>query len=577
MIVTEPVLSVFTIIAALGALTMLFVFFELRKKHRYPTLRTIAIIIMMISLAGIMLRPRYTTTISSAVLLLTPGYSEDQVDSILEQNPKLSVMHLMNTQPFREATLLRDADITKYKIDFVLGEGFPLHQLDRIDKATFDYIPTPLPFGLVELSLEENYLPHRKGTISGIYNNKSGETLISLYGPADAEDSITIYEKGQHRFSLSFTPRKAGNFAYSLIVRDSTSTTGETVPVHVDDERRLNIFFLHSFPSFESQYLKSYLAEKNHSLILRYQLSKNDFRHEFVNREGEPVSRLSEDLLSNIDLLIADAPSLATLSSREKISLERSIENGLGLLTLPPIHRARSKFFPFETIAQRKDTASIKPGQKSFILPTSPLRVKKNDTIIPLLTNKSGILSGYAFCRAGKIGFQLLHETYRLRLSGDSLSYSEIWAPLIEKVARTREQNSKINISTPFPWYEDEPIEIEIISSGENFQLIDDSVQIPLRENISVDNVWHARTWASKKGWHTLQTSDGSVTPYYIQARPAWKALATTNQIRINSERVSADTDNQAKPITTVKDIPRFIFYLTLIVSSGFVWLSPKL
>jgi hypothetical protein len=296
-----------------------------------------------------------------------------------------------------------------------------------------------------------------------------------------------------------------------------------------------------------------------------------------VNRKAEPVSRLSEELLSSIDLVIADAPSLVSLSSREKISLEKSIERGLGLLTLPPIHRTRTNFFPFETIALKKDTASIKLGQKSFILPTSPIRIKKNDSMIPLLTNQSGIVNGYAFRRAGKIGFQLLHETYRLRLSGDSLAYSEIWAPLIEKVARTKEQNSRIKITTPFPWYEDEPIEIKIISSGENFQLMDGSVQIPLREDISVDNVWHARTWASKKGWHTLQTSDGSVTPYYIQSRPSWKALAITNQIRINSESVSGNTQKNPKPITTMKDIPQVIFYLTLIVSAGFVWLSPKL
>ena len=577
MIVTTPILSVFAIIVVLGALTLFFLFLELKKKHRYRTLRVIAIVIMMINLAGIMLRPKYPDTISSALILLTPGYSENQVDSILDQNPSLSVMHLMNTKLFREATLLGDEDITNYKIDFVLGEGFPLYQLDRIDNATFDYIPAQLPFGIVELSLDETYQPHRKGTISGTYNNKSGETQISLQGPADVEDSITIYDEGPSRFSLAFTPRQTGNFAYTLIVRDSTSTTHEIVPIHVDERRRLNIFFLHYFPTFETQYLKSYLAEKNHSLILRYQLSKNDFRHEFVNREGEPLSRLSEQLLSSMDLVIADATSLATLSSQEKVNLERSVELGLGLLTLPPIQRKRSNFFPFESIALKKDTASIKLGQKSFILPTSPIRVKKNDSMIPLLNNKSGVLNGYTFRRAGKIGFQLLHETYQLRLSGDSLAYSEIWAPLIERVARTKEQKSKIKISTPFPWYEDEPIEIEIISSGENFQLMDDSVQIPLREDISVDNVWHARTWASKKGWHTLQTSDGSVTPYYIQSRPAWKALTITNQIRINSERASVDTEEKTKPITTVKDIPQVIFYLTLIVSAGFVWLSPKL
>ena len=159
--------------------------------------------------------------------------------------------------------------------------------------------------------------------------------------------------------------------------------------------------------------------------------------------------------------------------------------------------------------------------------------------MVPLFSNKSGVLNGYGFQLAGKIGFQLLHETYRLSLSGDSLAYAEIWAPLLESVARRKKENSRIKILTPFPWYEDEPLEIEVITSGDNIMLTDDSIQVPLREDINVDNVWHTRTWSFKKGWHTLKTNEGTVRPYYIQSRPAWNALSISNQIRINGLKSS--------------------------------------
>lgn len=577
MIVAAPIFSLSIIIAISGALTILFIFLELKKKRGHRVLRVLAIVLMMISLAGIMLRPEYRTTSSNAVLLLTPGYSENQVDSILKRNAQLSVMHLSNTKPFGNATLLQDHELTNHKIELVVGEGIPLHQLDRMDGTTFEYIPIPEREGLIALSLDENYQPHRKGTIRLSYNNKKGKTLISLLGPADSQDSTTINEKGQSQFSLSFIARQAGNFAYTLIVKDSARTTHETVPIHVDNERKLNIFFLQYYPTFETQYLKSYLAEKNHSMILRYQLSKNNFRYEFVNREDEPVKRLSEQLLSKVDIVIADASSLARLSSQEKASLERSVKLGLGLLTLPPVERKQSIFFPFETIPIKKDTTSVTLGEKSFTLPASPIRVKRNQTMVPLLSNKSGILNGYAFQLAGRIGFQLLHETYRLRLSGDSIAYGEIWAPLVEKVARHKEENSRIKISTPFPWYENEPLDIEIISAGDNIILIDDSVQIPLREDINVDNVWHGRTWASPKGWHILKTNEGAIKPYYIQSRPAWNALSISNQIRINGLRSSKNANNDTNEITITKDIPPIIFYLLLILAAGFIWLSPRL
>lgn len=577
MIVAAPIFSPSIIIAILGALTILFIFLELKKRRGHRVLRVLAIILMMISLGGIMLRPGYRTKRSNVVLLLTPGYLENQVDSIVEQNQQLSVMLLSNTKPFKRATLLQDHEVVNHKIDLVVGEGLPLHQLDRIDDATFEYIPIPEPEGLIAVSLDETYQPHRNGKIRGTYNNKNGKTLIRLHGPAEIQDSVIIDEKGQNQFSLSFVPRQAGTFTYTLTVRDSAHTTRETVPIHVDDERKLNILFLQYYPTFETQYLKNYLAKKNHRIVLRYQMSKNNFRYEFVNREAEPVIRLSEQLLSNMDLVITDAFSLARLPLQEKADLERSVKRGLGLLTLPPVQRKQSIFFPFETIPIKKDTTSVTLGQKSFILPASPIRVRKNQSMVPLLNNKSGILNGYAFQLAGKIGFQLLHETYRLRLSGDTIAYGEIWAPLLEKIARRKEDNARIKISTPFPWYVDEPLDIEIISAGDNIILMDDSVQIPLREDINVDNVWHARTWASTKGWHILKTNEGAIKPYYIQSRPAWNALSISNQIRINGLRSSKNANDNTNEITITRDVPPIIFYLLLIVAAGFIWLSPRL
>src|SRR5688572_26902203 len=120
---------------------------------------------------------------------------------------------------------------------------------------------------------------------------------------------------------------------------------------------------------------------------------------------------------------------MSSLSSAEKAALEKSIFSGLGLLHLTPIAtKSLAEFFPFQRITAKSDTAILRIGTKSLSFPASKLRITPTPPTIPVQKNKTGILSGYTFRGAGKIGFQLLQETYPLALSGDSISYAELWS-----------------------------------------------------------------------------------------------------------------------------------------------------
>jgi hypothetical protein len=564
------------VISILIAFTLLFIFFELKKTHRFRTLRVLATIFLMIALAGILLRPRYSTERSKSTLLLTPGYSEGQIDSIVSQNPRLSLMHLSEAKPFRKSRLLSDTDLLKERIDFVAGEGMPLYLLDKMHGTSFVYMPTSSPKGIIEINQDENYRIHRKGLIKGLYHSKSGDVAIKLEGPSGVEDSVTVTAKGSTPFRLTFMPRESGNFVYTLIIRDSIHTVRETLPLSIEKEEKLTVLILQSYPTFETQNLKNYLAENNHRVMLRYQLSKNNFRDEFINHERIPIRTLSKELLSNVDILISDDRFLTTLSTGERTTLETSIKSGLGFLFLTPREKkGLSTFFPFESTSINKDTTVITLSDKSYGLPASRIRVGKQPTIVPLLENRSGILNGYTYFSAGKIGFQMLQETYRLRLSGDTLAYAQIWTPLLEKIARRKILHSEIKIQTPFPWYENEPIDVRIISADENVALTDDSIQVPLQENSNLDNVWHGRTWAGRKGWHLLQTQDVSL-PYYVHARPAWNALSIASQMRINGLRKDVRPD-QVGTAKTSERVPPAVFYIVMLFAAGFIWLSPKL
>jgi hypothetical protein len=138
-----------------------------------------------------------------------------------------------------------------------------------------------------------------------------------------------------------------------------------------------------------------------------------------------------------------------------------------------------------------------------------------------------------------------LQETYRLALSGDSTAYASYWSPLLEKITRIKSTDSKIKIITPFPWFENEPIDMEMISAAENASLFSDSIRIPLQEDVDIDNVWYGRTWATSSGWHTLKTEGGSFLSYYVCKQDSWRTLSISNQMEITKQRANPISGSQ--------------------------------
>ena len=578
--VFNPVFPFWLTFLIVFILFMILLWLEWNRKYRFRVLRIAAVILIAISLLAILLKPSYKVKKSSSIVLLTAGYSNEKADSILLHDPHSVLIHLKDAKPFKSSKGLDEHELIQHarEIKTVLGDGIPSTVLDRMDSVSFEYIPGELAEGVTSMFLQDQNVAGRKTSIRGIFNlGGKGHRWMYLLGPGGREDSTRLEKEGFNSFQLSFTPRRDGAFMYSLLIEDSVNGYREPIPITVQKPEALNILFLQSYPTFETQTLKNFLEHKHHKIIVRSQVSKNNFRYEYINRERVPANRLSSDLLGAMDLVIADEPALSTLMPAEKNNLIKSVQSGLGLLNLfGSSNKKESIFFPFQIKMVKKDTASIRVGSQAFTLPVSSVNVTPNTTLVPLQKNKSGILSGYTFAGAGKIGLQLLRETYQLSLSGDSVAYGTLWTPLIESLARTKNQSSKIRITTPFPWYEDEPIGIEIISSADNISLEEDSIQLPLKEDIAVDNVWHTRTWAGKAGWHTLKSNGGVILNYYVSPSEAWKVLRLANQQRAN--KIHGESAHASSgEIDLVRQASPLIFYIVFILASGFIWLAPKL
>jgi hypothetical protein len=558
-------------------LTVFFLWQEWNRNHRFKAIRMIAVLAMMLSLAGILLKPKYISKDSSSILLLTPGYSSTKVDSLLKAYPSLQLMHTIQTTSYKNSSPLPYFDLANPDKDirFIVGQGLPRHVLDLLEKKNFSFIPAVLPEGIIELSIPSISYPSRRNFISGKLRS-SHDGWLYLKSPGKNEDSVK-FSKGINDFRLSFVSPYPGDFLYTVSVREgATEIQHEYVPVHIEQDQSLNILFLQHHPTFETQQLKNFLARKRHHVVLRHQLSKNNFRFEYLNTAAISVHRINPDLLETFDLVIVDNESLQALPGSEKEFLLHAVKSGLGMLNISLSEKAKtSAFFPFETTFVKSDTTIVSIENHSYNLPATRVRVIENAAVSATQKNKTGILGGFGFVGLGRIGFQSLQETYRLMLSGDSIAYSQLWGPLLEKVSRRQNGDAKPKIITPFPWFENEPIDVTVISSTEKVFLTSDSITLPLREDVNIDNVWYGRTWAGSLGWYRLTANESSL-PYFVSPEGSWNSLDIKNQIEATRRQANSDSSDLERA-KIWKEIPSISFYLVFLAAAGFLWLAPKL
>lgn len=581
-ITVDPAIPWWAIALLFVTITSWLLWKEFGRKLRLRTLRLIAVVTMMLMLAGILLRPSTNISKSKSVVLLTPRYKTSQIDSLLVLRHDLRIVNTPDAIPYNNS----DARLSYQEIadlggdlEFVAGEGLPGYALDLLDKKTFTYLHGDFPEGVVKLSLPEKVNVNESGTISGVYRNQSGKHSIILMGPGGKEDSVSITNGGLTTFSLSFTPKQTGKLLYTMVIRDASGNNKEEkLPITIEESVTIRVLVMLSYPTFETTFLKNFIASKGNEVVLRSQLSRNNFSYEYINHPAIRFSILNKDLLEDFDILVTDRQSLDKLSAQESAVLNQSIQNGLGLLSLfdvAPKEKDQNNFFPFRSVSVKGDTTTLSTGSKKLTLPVLPFRVVKVEPLQPISMNTAGILSGYTLRSKGKIGFQLLQETYRLILAGDTLAYGNIWSPLLQRISRTKELSSSIDIKTPFPYYEDEPIHLALISNEDSPTLFADSIQVPLREDVQLDDVWQTKIWASRPGWHTLKIGDQSLE-YFVSEAGGWHSLAIQNQMMQN--QLVSQTEHKGASISTERrKINPFFFYAFFLLSAGFLWLAPKL
>lgn len=580
-IIPNPIWGLVLSLGCILILTIFLVWLEWKRLTPFLTIRIVSVIVLMAGLSGMLLRPAYRSAKSDTVILLTSGYSPSRVDSLLNEHPGSILLHGPEVKSFRQSKHIASWHqlVASFpSITFVVGQGLPASVLESIPKESFQFLPSPLPAGVTYIQVNEPVFPNRVNTIEGMLQVSGSHAKLYLDGPGGKEDSIAFDKAGEQKFTLNFIPKEPGQFLYTL---RSDQGFQESLPVRVQDHPVSDILFIQNYPTFESLYLKNFLA-KQHRLLFRYQLSRNTFRYEYINRKQQALSKLDAASLSTFDLLIIDSDALQALPKSESLALQQSIHSGLGVVILfnedpAGIKRLRD-FLPVTFNKISTDTARFDIGQsRSVTLPAWPVAPTGIAPVVAIRKNKNRTLSGYQSMGLGKTGFQLLQETYRLTLQGDSAAYNSLWSDVLEKTARGNTDHFTMQVATPQPWFPDQALAIEVISSGLEPEVFQNETQVPLIEDLLVNDIWRAKVWEDKPGWHALTVkNDSARLDYYISAKSTWASLVTANAIRqtllhANPTGVKTATREFYQPIAL------WIFYALFLLGAGILWISPKM
>lgn len=561
---------------------VLFLFFcakeILRKDKKQLVLRIILSLIVISVLALLFLKPRYKSSAPASYLaLLTPYYQQQQLDSLKELYPDMELLtYQEGPQLFIE---------NGYAQVFVLGIGVSDYDLDKLNNKPVIFMPGNSYTGIVKLKYNPTIQVGDPVAVSGWYKKESNEQVTIYLKEGDETLDSAIVGERENVFSLQATSKVQGNILYNITTIDSLGNilSDDILPARVEGKKKLRVLVINEFPAFETKYLKNFLAENGHGLLVRNSITTGKYRFGFYNTEAAAIRNLNYNLLSKCDILIADALSLQNFSNNELLALKKAVEEGMGLLiqpTGPFLNSSRKTLWkPFQFIPDGEEENKLANGST---LKKHPFFIAEDIAITPLLKAGNGkIMAATGWHERGKIGVSLLQNTYALQLEGNIETYRSLWSKVINGVARNKNTN-RWNTPTVIPLaYVDEPFDFELVTTESNPVLVIENENYPVKQDILLPGHWHSTVWPRPTGWQKITSTADSVNAlyYYVSDTPQWQALDAEKKIMDNKAYFEKLTISNAKNSghTRWQPISLWWFFALFILSAGYLWLEPKL
>ena len=270
-----------------------------RRKGNF-SINIIVAFFTIAALAILVLEPTREVEINDQQgVLLTEGFNGKQRDSLLSLNKGLKVLRYNPKKSIRN-------QLDSLSSIYIIGEGIKPFDFSRFKDIAVEYIPAKKPIGISQLKYTKQIMLGESVEIDGSYNQPvKGSFLVLEDSRGNGLDSIQFVDNNTADFSLSGYGKTSGNYVYQLTVKDSIGTLINTnrLPIEIKEKRLLRVLILNNYPTFETKYLKNFLAEEGHEIVVRSQLTKGKFKFEYFNTGSTPVYQFTDEILKQFDLV----------------------------------------------------------------------------------------------------------------------------------------------------------------------------------------------------------------------------------------------------------------------------------
>ncbi|WP_426490005.1 hypothetical protein [Hymenobacter sp. 102] len=542
--------------------------------------------------------PSSTTTqpVASAAILLTDGYSPDTLRALQRQLGSPAAVWRYATAAAADTPTLSTAAALQQQLPGIshlhlLGRGLPEADLAVLPEVPLHVHADAPGVGFTTATWPRQSELGQPWAVEGTFlAADKGPVWVRLVAAGAPRDSVQL-PAGRGSFRLQFTPRLAGVAVYQVqAYQAGRQLAQEAVPVEVLPTQPVRILMLAAAPSFEIRFLKDELAARQHKVALRIGVSRGLTQTEFLNLPTQlPLSRLTPRLLTQFDVLLLDAGTLASLASDESRNLAQAVQNGTCNVLLLADGSTMPRQLPGGSafrLAPRPANAASLPlsglrsgapvaAPASYALLTTP-------SIRPLFSI-AGQSVGAATRRVGlgQVAVTTITETFPWLLQQQPAVYHAYWSQLLTAVRPARSAAS-LRILSPWPvpnapvlvQSEGLPTTASLTITGPTAK-----ASLALRQDAIVPEWATAPYWPAASGWHEARV--GAVTqPFYVYDATGWAAarqLVWQQAARLRQPSRPAAMAPAEAGTTTTATWPRWLGVALFILGAGLLWLEEKL
>lgn len=430
----------------------------------------------------------------------------------------------------------------------LVGEGFSSAMLSQLSKQNLQWIPYFKADALQDIQWKALLRRGEMQTVTGKINSSKQQILKIKYAN-QLLDSLLLKEDF-NTFSLQFPAFALGKTETQLVLDNNPL---QSVHFFTRKTSPLSYLFILENPDFESKTLADWLGKNGHSVQLTTTIAKNlqnsTSINQTPNQKTEPdviITNPSNASHPQVKKAAAAGKSILFTNLSNPVQDIKNINVGLGT------HWQIKKISNEESIPLANELTAI-PYQ--FVNASN----QKNVLGYPVAIQKT----------VGKIGVSFINETFPLKLSGDSLSYQQLWAAILTQLQPSLPNNIEI----------DAPI-VSGVSTSIHFNNL---AAKPTSTHIEKDTI--ALTYSPinplsasaayqfhREGWQPFQDSlelfvDEGFTPamqsqllkHYLLAHSTYQSNAT-----------------QATNLSSQLSFPAWVWFVLLLACLTMLWVEPK-